>query len=165
MRFGGVWKRWWLKVSFVVLLVPNKRVFRIPVNYVNYPGEMYSGWRPTFFHTHKYTPTHLKLHASKMAAQLHPQWRKITESETLRRSSQIVAAIDGTAYVFGGELRPREPRDNDLHLIKFLEGSKPPYLTVLIESLFTHLTSIQNPSSVLSQPYPPYHQTQRLLHE
>ncbi len=29
-----MWKRWWLKVSFVVLLVPNKRVFRIPVNYV-----------------------------------------------------------------------------------------------------------------------------------
>lgn len=52
------------------------------------------------------------------------QWTKVIDSELLQRSSQVVAAINGHAYIFGGELRPREPRDNDIHLVA-LDSRKP----------------------------------------
>ncbi|KAJ5724120.1 hypothetical protein N7488_002155 [Penicillium malachiteum] len=42
---------------------------------------------------------------------------KLLEAEILQRSSQIVSVIDDKAYIFGGELRPREPRDNDIHAV------------------------------------------------
>lgn len=51
------------------------------------------------------------------------QWRKVVSSEILQRSSQIISAIHDTVYVFGGELRPREPRDNDVHVIKIQGGT------------------------------------------
>lgn len=46
-------------------------------------------------------------------------WHKALEAEVLQRSSQIVSVVDGNAYIFGGELRPREPRDNDVHVVSF----------------------------------------------
>ena len=42
---------------------------------------------------------------------------KLLEGEILRRSSQIVSVVGDQAYIFGGELRPREPRDNDVHAV------------------------------------------------
>lgn len=42
---------------------------------------------------------------------------RLLESEILRRSSQIVSAVGDRMYIFGGELRPREPRDNDVHAV------------------------------------------------
>lgn len=42
---------------------------------------------------------------------------KLLECEILRRSSQIVSVVGDRAYIFGGELRPREPRDNDVHAV------------------------------------------------
>lgn len=53
-------------------------------------------------------------------------WYKALEAEILQRSSQIVSVVDGNAYIFGGELRPRAPRDNDVHMIS-LGGGKPPF--------------------------------------
>jgi hypothetical protein len=50
---------------------------------------------------------------------------KLVEAEVLRRSSQVVSVIENQAYIFGGELRPREPRDNDIHVV-FLGSSKSP---------------------------------------
>jgi hypothetical protein len=47
---------------------------------------------------------------------------RLLESEILRRSSQIVSAVGDRVYIFGGELRPREPRDNDVHAVSL--GSK-----------------------------------------
>ncbi|PYH99834.1 galactose oxidase [Aspergillus ellipticus CBS 707.79] len=52
-----------------------------------------------------------------MATKIPGQWQKVLEAGLLQRSSQVLSLIDGTAYVFGGELRPREPRDNDVHAI------------------------------------------------
>ena len=49
-------------------------------------------------------------------------WHKALEAEVLQRSSQIVSVVDGNAYIFGGELRPREPRDNDVHVVSFRGG-------------------------------------------
>lgn len=48
---------------------------------------------------------------------------KLVEDEILRRSSQILSVVKDRAYIFGGELRPREPRDNDVHAV-LLSGSK-----------------------------------------
>jgi hypothetical protein len=42
---------------------------------------------------------------------------KLLEADILRRSSQVVSVVGNRAYIFGGELRPREPRDNDVHAI------------------------------------------------
>lgn len=50
---------------------------------------------------------------AKIIAKCH----KILEDEILRRSSQIVSVVGGRAYIFGGELRPREPRDNAIHAV------------------------------------------------
>lgn len=43
--------------------------------------------------------------------------RKLIDAELLRRSSQVVSVAGGSVYIFGGELHPREPRDNDVHMI------------------------------------------------
>lgn len=56
-------------------------------------------------------------------AKLVAKWQKVLEAEPLQRSSQIVSVVDKSAYVFGGELRPREPRDNDVHVLS-LDGGK-----------------------------------------
>ncbi|KAJ5295539.1 hypothetical protein N7508_010360 [Penicillium antarcticum] len=42
---------------------------------------------------------------------------KLLENEILRRSSQIVSVVGDQVHIFGGELRPREPRDNDVHAV------------------------------------------------
>ena len=45
-------------------------------------------------------------------------WRCIaSQVEPLQRSSQCLSVIQDTAYVFGGELRPREPRDNAVYAL------------------------------------------------
>jgi len=49
--------------------------------------------------------------------------QRLVENEILRRSSQILSVVKDRAYIFGGELRPREPRDNDVHAV-LLSGSK-----------------------------------------
>lgn len=55
---------------------------------------------------------------TKITAQCH----KILENEVLRRSSQILSVVGDQAYIFGGELRPREPRDNDVHAVSLDSG-------------------------------------------
>ncbi|CAG8058632.1 unnamed protein product [Penicillium olsonii] len=47
----------------------------------------------------------------------------VMENEVLRRSSQVLSVIGDRAYVFGGELRPREPRDNDVHVVSLGSGN------------------------------------------
>lgn len=44
-------------------------------------------------------------------------WHKLTATHQLQRSSHTLSALGSTLYIFGGELKPREPRDNDLHKI------------------------------------------------
>ncbi|OQN95431.1 hypothetical protein B0A48_18488 [Cryoendolithus antarcticus] len=58
-------------------------------------------------------------------AKLTAQWRKIGEAQSLQRSSQVVAIAEGQAYVFGGELEPRKPRDNDIHVFGVHERGGP----------------------------------------
>lgn len=50
-------------------------------------------------------------------------WRCVTpQVEPLQRSSQCLSVINNTAYVFGGELQPREPRDNSVYAIALDSG-------------------------------------------
>jgi hypothetical protein len=56
------------------------------------------------------------------------QCYKLIEAEVLQRSSHIVSVVDNQAVIFGGELQPREPRDNDVHSVSLDNGKlqKPP---------------------------------------
>lgn len=54
---------------------------------------------------------------SKSTMPLKARWTRIPLTNTLPRSSHSLSVIKGVAYVFGGEIRPREPVDNDIHCI------------------------------------------------
>lgn len=62
-------------------------------------------------------------------AKLVSKCHKLLECEILRCSSQIISVVGERAYIFGGELRPREPRDNDVHTVvlgsKLRRGDQP----------------------------------------
>lgn len=45
-------------------------------------------------------------------------WTKIAQHDSLKRSSHSISVIGQSAYVFGGELKPRQPRDNAMHKVK-----------------------------------------------
>lgn len=52
---------------------------------------------------------------------LHARWNKILDAEILQRSSQAASVINNQLYVYGGELHPRQPRDNAVHVVS-LDG-------------------------------------------
>lgn len=72
------------------------------------------------------------------------QCHKLLEAEILQRSSQIVSVVDNQAYIFGGELRPREPRDNVVYAVSLDNGKlraitrKATSPTMLIISSHSH---------------------------
>ncbi|KIX02131.1 uncharacterized protein Z518_08070 [Rhinocladiella mackenziei CBS 650.93] len=45
------------------------------------------------------------------------RWSKLFDIATIQRSSHNLAVVAGTAYIFGGELRPREPVDSSVYQI------------------------------------------------
>ncbi|TKX21047.1 galactose oxidase-like protein 5 [Elsinoe australis] len=53
-------------------------------------------------------------------------WTKIHSAPILQRSSQILAVHSNNAYIFGGELLPRSPRDNAVHIVSFATPSPTP---------------------------------------
>jgi hypothetical protein len=53
---------------------------------------------------------------------LQAKWHRI-DSLPLPRSSHSLSVIKGRAYIFGGEINPREPVDNDMHIITLPSGS------------------------------------------
>ncbi|KAK4614252.1 Nitrile-specifier protein 5 [Fulvia fulva] len=65
-------------------------------------------------------------------ATLTAKWTKMTNGPQLQRSSHTVTTVDKTLYIFGGELKPREPRDNDLH--KYIIGSGTDVTTLSADS-------------------------------
>ncbi|KAJ5788222.1 hypothetical protein N7457_003212 [Penicillium paradoxum] len=50
-------------------------------------------------------------------AVIQAKWTKIIDAEILQRSSQVVSVVNRQVHIFGGELRPREPRDNNVHIV------------------------------------------------
>jgi hypothetical protein len=53
---------------------------------------------------------------------LKARWHRI-DSPPLPRSSHSLSVVAGRAYLFGGEITPREPVDNDMHIITLPSGS------------------------------------------
>ncbi|CAF9924786.1 MAG: hypothetical protein GOMPHAMPRED_003708 [Gomphillus americanus] len=49
-------------------------------------------------------------------------WTKVSPVE-LPRSSHSVCVITGRAYIFGGEIEPRNPVDNDMHVVTLPSGT------------------------------------------
>ena len=55
-------------------------------------------------------------------AELTATWKKLSSSPILERSSQTVSVISDKVYIFGGELHPRELRDNAVHVLDLKDG-------------------------------------------
>lgn len=53
---------------------------------------------------------------------LKAKWQRI-ENTPLARSSHSLSVVAGRAYIFGGEIDPREPVDNNMHIITLPSGS------------------------------------------
>lgn len=51
------------------------------------------------------------------AAKVTGTWKRLLDSDTLRRSSQVVASFGNQLFLFGGEIQPRQPVDNHVHLV------------------------------------------------
>lgn len=54
---------------------------------------------------------------------LNGSWSRLIASERLRRSSQVLSVIDKTAFVFGGEVQPRQPVDAQLDVFSLAQGT------------------------------------------
>lgn len=50
------------------------------------------------------------------------QWRRLLSNERLRRSSQVVSVVDQTVCIFGGEVQPRQPVDNQIDVFSLTSG-------------------------------------------
>ncbi|MCJ1231182.1 hypothetical protein MMC12_007859 [Toensbergia leucococca] len=53
---------------------------------------------------------------SKATMPLRARFERIPTAHPLPRSSHSLSVISGRAYIFGGEIRPREPVDNTFHI-------------------------------------------------
>nr|POF14945.1 nitrile-specifier protein 5 [Quercus suber] len=58
---------------------------------------------------------HLARNRIQLSIDMSATWTKIAHGDQLQRSSHSVAAIGSELYIVGGELKPRQPRDNDVH--------------------------------------------------
>lgn len=56
-------------------------------------------------------------------------WSQLYSEDELQRSSHVVSVVDDKAYVFGGELLPRQPVDNDVYKVDLRAGGM--HLTTL----------------------------------
>ena len=52
-------------------------------------------------------------------------FKRVASADILRRSSQTLSVVGSSAYIFGGELEPRKPRDNDVHVVDLETGTSP----------------------------------------
>ncbi|KAH8660341.1 kelch repeat protein [Xylariales sp. PMI_506] len=53
------------------------------------------------------------------------KWTLLTSSERLQRSSQCLSVVDSQAWIFGGELLPRRPVDNQFDVIRLNDEKEP----------------------------------------
>ena len=53
---------------------------------------------------------------AKPTMPLKAKWEHIPVGSPLPRSSHTLSVVKGRAYIFGGEVRPREPVDNTIHI-------------------------------------------------
>ena len=53
---------------------------------------------------------------------LNSTWTRLHSAERLRRSSHVLSIINNTAYIFGGEVHPRQPVDSQLDILPLSPG-------------------------------------------
>ncbi|KAL2841730.1 kelch repeat protein [Aspergillus pseudoustus] len=53
-------------------------------------------------------------------------WKKLISDTSIQRSSQALSVIGNNAYIYGGELRPREPVDSSVYRISLPSGQTAP---------------------------------------
>jgi hypothetical protein len=53
---------------------------------------------------------------------LQATWRKLGSLPTLQKSSHSLSIVGKAAYIFGGELKPREPIDGNVHVLDLSQG-------------------------------------------
>lgn len=53
-------------------------------------------------------------------ATTHGTWKLVHRNPLLQRSSQTLSTLGEHALIFGGELQPREPRDNDVQILRIV---------------------------------------------
>ncbi|OBT38493.1 hypothetical protein VE00_11031 [Pseudogymnoascus sp. WSF 3629] len=53
-------------------------------------------------------------------------WTSLFASNELQRSSHILSVVNGSAYIFGGELLPRQPRDNHVYRLDSKSNAAQP---------------------------------------
>jgi hypothetical protein len=46
------------------------------------------------------------------------KWTRLASSARLQRSSQTLSVINNQVWIFGGEVQPRQPVDNQLDVIE-----------------------------------------------
>jgi hypothetical protein len=50
-------------------------------------------------------------------------WRKLGTFPSVQRSSQTLTVVGNHAFIFGGELKPRELVDQDVYMLNLRSGN------------------------------------------
>ena len=75
------------------------------------------------------------LAVAKPTMPLRATWKRISTGDPLPRSSHSLNVINGTAYIFGGEINPRIPVGNDMHLVTLpIPGADADHKTITASS-------------------------------
>lgn len=53
---------------------------------------------------------------------MNAKWTRLASSARLRRSSQTLSVVKNQAWIFGGELQPRQPIDNQIDVVELSES-------------------------------------------
>ncbi len=72
-------------------------------------------------------------------------WQRLVKNDRLKRSSQILSAINGQVCIFGGEIQPRQPVDDKVDIITLNAGTSAPPLPrhhSTLASTYTNITRI-----------------------
>ncbi|KAG8418334.1 hypothetical protein J3458_005754 [Metarhizium acridum] len=77
---------------------------------------------PGLPHLQKKLPSLSQLSFKNGNAAAQGTWQRI-DIPALPRSSHSVNVVSGSAYIFGGEMEPRQPVDNDMHIIRLPSSS------------------------------------------
>ncbi|KAF6791686.1 kelch repeat protein [Colletotrichum sojae] len=83
-------------------------------------------------------------------AKISAVWSLVTSGDRLRRSSQAVSVIGNQVYVFGGELLPREPVDNQVDTIQLHGTSDSATATTIPAPAEAPSPRVGSPSTVLN---------------
>lgn len=51
-------------------------------------------------------------------------WTRLASSTRLQRSSQAISVVGSKAFIFGGELKPRQPVDNRFDVVDIQDGGE-----------------------------------------